>query len=390
MIRKRILTVMIALAIALALTIPTLADGPSAIAWLKAQQNADGGFGSPASSVGATADVLLAVASTGENAISWANKGNTPLDYLKANAASIARAGDAAKVVLAQIASGVNPRDLGGVDLITKLEGMIGADGKIGDESDYLNEHCYAMIALSSARRTIPAQAVNYLLGTQIADGTWSWNGDTAAGSGDNNTAAIAVVALIAAGIPAENAQIQKTLAHFQGQQNEDGGFPYINPSPYGTASDSNSTAVVIWAITAAGDDPAGVDWKYRGQDGHSALDKLRAFQNESGAFRWQDAMPDDNFASTVQAAIALELEALPFAWMDAGEAAVETVVGAPPTLPAPGGNDDRSACAKDPMPSEPSPPLPASCDRGGTETERSKSTFNGSDDSCAPIPIFR
>jgi LPXTG-motif cell wall-anchored protein len=74
-----------------------------------------------------------------------------------------------------------------------------------------------------------------------------------------------------------------------------------------------------MWVILAVGQDPAGVDWKYQGQDGLSALDRLRAFQNESGAFRWQDGTPDDNFASTVQAAIAVELKTLPFATMNVG-----------------------------------------------------------------------
>jgi LPXTG-motif cell wall-anchored protein len=119
--------------------------------------------------------------------------------------------------------------------------------------------------------------------------------------------------------VSADDPQIQKTIAHFRTQQNADGGFPYINPSPYGTDSDANSTAVVMWAILAAGQDPAGIDWKYQGQDGLSALDRLRAFQNESGAFRWQDETPDDNFASTVQAAIAVELKTLPFATMNVG-----------------------------------------------------------------------
>jgi prenyltransferase beta subunit len=321
-IKRTIGTALIALTVVMALALAALADSPQALEWLKAQQNADGGFGSPASSAGATADVLLAAAATGDNALGWAQEGGeTAQAFLVASASSVVKAGEAAKVALALIASGVNPRDVGGVDLVAKLEEMVGDDGRIGGEGEFLNEHAYSMIALCSARRggqrPVPAEAVQYLLDRQIEDGTWSWNGDTTAGSGDNNTAAMAVVALIAAGIPADDARIQKTLDHFQGQQNADGGFPYISPSDYGTDSDSNSTSVVMWAILAAGQDPAGVDWKFQGQDGLSALDRLRAFQNASGAFRWQDGTPDDNLASTVQAVIAMELKTLPFATMD-------------------------------------------------------------------------
>lgn len=338
MIQKRMLCVAVALAIVLALSLPALADGPSAMAWLKVQQNSDGGFGSPESTIGATADVLLAVASTGDNGIAWVADGNTPLDYLKANGSSITKAGDTAKVILATIASGQDPRTSAGLDLVAKLEGMVGSDGRIGGDNDFVNEHSYALIALSSAKRPIPTQAIDYLMRSQIADGTWSWNGDAAVGSGDNNTAAIVVVALIAAGVPADNAQVEQALAHLKGQQNEDGGFPYISPSPYGTDSDSNSSAVVMWAIKAAGRDPAGVEWKHGGKDGHSALDRLRAFQNESGAFRWQDGTPGDNFASTIQAVVALELKTLPFATMDVGAASEEMAEEQPVTLPETGG----------------------------------------------------
>jgi hypothetical protein len=339
--KRTLLATWIALTVVLTLALPALADGPDAVAWLKAQQNTDGGFGDPASAAGATADVLLAAAASGENGLDWAQQdGSTARSYLEANASSIAKAGDVAKVILALVASGVNPRDVGGVDLVARLESMVGEEGKIGGEGDFVNEHAYAMIALSSVQRPVPAASVDYLLGLQLANGSWSWNGDTTEGSGDNNTAAMAVVALIAAGTPADHVQIEKTLALFHEQQNEDGGFPYVKPSPWGTDSDANSTAVVIWALLAAGEDPAGVDWKVRGQDGYSALDRLRAFQNENGAFRWQEATADDNFASTVQAAVAVEMKTLPFATMNVGEAkAAAGEAGEPETLPETGIN---------------------------------------------------
>jgi hypothetical protein len=344
-------TVLIALVLSMVLSLTALADGSDAVAWLKTQQNADGGFGDPESAPGATADVLLAAAANDENALDWAQVGGeTARDYLAGQAASISNAGNIAKVILALVASGVDPRDLGGVDLVAELESMIGEEGKIGGEGAFVNEHAYGMVALSSVQRPIPAASIDYLLKLQIEDGSWSWNGDTSEGSGDNNTAAMAIVALIAAGVPADHAQIQKTIAFFHEQQNEDGGFPYIKPSPYGTDSDANSTAVVIWALLAAGEDPAGTGWKAQGQDGRSALDRLRAFQNESGAFRWQDPAaageaPEDNFAATVQAAVAVEMKTLPLATMGVGEAeaaapaATAPAAGAPEVLPETGAN---------------------------------------------------
>ena len=75
-------------------------------------------------------------------------------------------------------------------------------------------------------------------------------------------------------------------------------------------------------------------------QDGYSALDVLKSFQNDSGAFRWQDAVPADNLMSTVQAVIAMELKTLPFARMDVGEgpaAPAEPVTAPVETLPETG-----------------------------------------------------
>lgn len=336
MFHNRTITLAIAVAFVLTVALPVLADGPSAVAWLKRQQNADGGFGSPGSTVGATADVLLAVAAAGDNAANWSNGGDTAYAYLETNAESIAGLGDMGKVTMALVASGVNPRNLGVVDLIQKIEGSL-SEGQYGD-SGMINAQAYAMLGLSSARRVVPSEAIDYLLSKQIADGTWSWNGDTAAGTGDNNTAAVAALALIGAGVSPNHEQIQKTLTHLKGQQNEDGGFPYINPSAYGTDSDANSTAVVMWAIQTAGQDPAGDAWKYEGKDGHSPLDKLRAFQNDSGAFRWQETFADDNFMSTVQALIALELKMMPFAWMDVGDVGT-TAISTPVTMPETGAN---------------------------------------------------
>ena len=80
---RTLATIGVTLGLALVLILPALADGPDAVAWLKAQQNADGGFGTPASAVGATADVLIAAAASGENGLGWAQAGgDTTLVYL--------------------------------------------------------------------------------------------------------------------------------------------------------------------------------------------------------------------------------------------------------------------------------------------------------------------
>ena len=83
-------------------------------------------------------------------------------------------------------------------------------------------------------------------------------------------------------------------------------------------------------AMIAAGQDPAGADWTV-GEN--TPISALEALQNESGAFAWQAAVPDDNLLATVQALPALAGKAFPLATMDVGQAA------APPTVPETGGS---------------------------------------------------
>jgi hypothetical protein len=137
------------------------------------------------------------------------------------------------------------------------------------------------------------------------------------------------VQALIAAGEASDSDAVTLALAYYKEIQNEDGGWPYQNPSDYGTATDANSTAVTIQAIIAAGQDPAGAGWTTG--EGNTPDAALAALQNESGAFAWQAAIPDDNLLATVQALPAVAGKAFPLATMDVGGTA-------PAAMPETGG----------------------------------------------------
>jgi hypothetical protein len=333
--RNRIIFPMVALVALLASAVPALAavDTSAALNYLKAQQNADGGFGSgfsPDSAVGSTADVVLAIVAAGGDPAAFDRGGNTPLTYLAANASSASTAGDLAKLILAVVAAGENPRTLGGVDSVARLEGMIAAGGRIGGDADTFFTHMLAVVALDSVQRPVPAAAVDLITSAQRDDGSWAWDG-SAETAGDTNTTALALEALIATGSSAQDQAIAQALAYLKGLQNDDGGWPYQSPSAYGTDTDANSTAVVIQAIVAAGQDPAGAAWTTA--SGSTPVSALEALQNESGAFAWQAATPDDNLLATVQALPALAGKAFPFATLAVGPAA-----SAPAALPQTGG----------------------------------------------------
>lgn len=326
--RTRTIILVVALLLILASVTPALAqvDTTAALAYLKSQQNADGGFGSgfsPDSTISSTADAVLAFVAVETDPATFDQDGSTPVTYLAANASSAASGGDLAKLILATIAVGENPREFGGVDSVAQLESLIGAGGQIGSETDTFVSHTLAVLALASAQRPIPDSAVEVIKAAQQESGGWAWDG-SAATPADTNSTAFAVQALIAAGEVADGEAVTLALAYYKEIQNEDGGWPYQNPSDFGTATDANSTAVTIQAIIAAGQDPAGAGWTT--PEGNTPVAALAALQNESGAFAWQAATPDDNLLATVQALPAVAGKAFPLATMDVGEAAPATM----------------------------------------------------------------
>ena len=333
--QKQIVIVALVVTAVLAAAAPALAaaDTAAALEYLRTQQNADGGFGSgfsPDSSLSSTADAVLAIVAAGGDLAAFDKGGNTALTYLAAQAPSAATGGDLAKLILAATAAGENPRQLGGVDSVAKLEALIGASGRIGSATDTFFGHCLAVLALKSAERPIPPAAVGVIKISQQEGGGWAWDG-SAATAADTNTTAVAVQALAAAG--EAPSPIAQAMSYYQGIQNEDGGWPYQSPSSFGTATDANSTAVTIQAILAAGQDPAGAEWTTA--TGQTPVAALEALQNSTGAFAWQATVRDDNLLATVQALPALAGRPFPVAMMDVGPAATPPP---PDTLPLTGG----------------------------------------------------
>lgn len=310
------------------------ADLPATLDYLKTQQNADGGFGSgfaPESSLGSTADVLLTIAALDGDIASFARDGRTPLTYLSGNASAATSAGDLSKLILALVPAGENPRTFGGVDSVAKLEALAGADGRIGGAADTFVSTLMAVVALKSVQRPIPGVSLDLIRRSQQENGGWAWDG-SAGTAADTNTTAYAVQALVAGGEAVDSPAVTKALAYYDAIQNEDGGWPYQNPSDYGTATDANSTAVTVQAILAAGQDPTGAGWTTAAAK--TPYDALDGLQNESGAWAWKEDTPADNLLATVQAAPARAGKALLLATMNVGEA----VSAAPSTVPVTGG----------------------------------------------------
>jgi hypothetical protein len=280
-----------------------------AVEWLRQQQRSDGGFPGfgDASDPSATADAVSALAAVGIPVESVRSGGQNPLDFLRTHVSDYgSTTGGAAKLALAAIASGADPRSFAGVDLIGRLQAAFDEQSGLYDSSLFV--HSYALMAVAAANagreQRVPQAAIAALLTRQSADGSWAWNGSTEPGAGDSNTTAIVLQALIVAGLPSDHHAVRAGLAFLKTTQLVDGSFVY-QPGEPPLAGDANSTALAVQAIIATGGDPGNTEWS-------DALHALSRFRNPSGALRWRDDVPDDNLLATLQAIPALARRPLP------------------------------------------------------------------------------
>jgi hypothetical protein len=161
------------------------------------------------------------------------------------------------------------------------------------------------LLAQDSAGVKPAAAAVSWLTGQQCGNGAFpSYRAATGTPCAaklplDTNATAAAVQALSALG--GQRATAVKALDWLKSVQNADGGWGY-NP---GGASDANSTAMVIGALTAAGERPGEV----RSPGGKSPLDALMTFARpcggkDGGAFVYQPQQPGIVADSTAAAVV--------------------------------------------------------------------------------------
>ncbi|MFJ2233929.1 prenyltransferase/squalene oxidase repeat-containing protein [Streptomyces sp. NPDC087859] len=143
-----------------------------------------------------------------------------------------------------------------------------------------------ALIAQHRVKVRPAAQAISWLAGQQCANGAFAaFRADPAKACDskvmvDTNSTAVAVQALSAVG--GHQDEIDKATTWLQSMQNKDGGWGYTP----GGASDANSTAVVIGALGAAGQDVATV--VHEGKSPFDALKKLALPCAKGGAFAYQ------------------------------------------------------------------------------------------------------
>jgi hypothetical protein len=284
------------------------ADITATVDAMLAVQGADGGFigFSGESDPGTTADAVIGLAAAEEAGVDTGDAIDEALSYLEAAGADYAAtgAGQRAKLVLAVEAGGDDASSFGGEDIWAPIEAT-------SDDSDLTITGSFSLSLVVLAALVVEsdrtAEFTDLLVANQLEDGSWASEPDAASGKGDTNTTALAIQALVAAG-DVEDPAIESGLDYIATVRAPRGGYAYQPPVDGATiVPDANSSALVLQALVAT---MTPVDDPTFQQDAAA----LAAFQNDSGQFRYTNDTPDDNLFATVQALPAIAGLPLPIA----------------------------------------------------------------------------
>lgn len=184
------------------------------------------------------------------------------------------------RVILAVTASGYDPADVGGYNLLLPLADF--------EQTVFqgINGPVFALLALDSGNYEIPVNVadstqatrdmyVDYIINAQLPEGGWSLAG----GEAEIDLTAMALQALAKYSDRKDVAEaIGKGIEILSSKQNENGGYQFNAAEP----ESSESIAQVIIALAELGiplDDPRFV------KNGNTLLSALLRFQNEDGGF---------------------------------------------------------------------------------------------------------
>lgn len=240
--------------------------------YIRTQQQADGSY---SGAIGQTMDAVFALRAAGFDPAKETIGAVSPADYLKAKAATETAVPVLAKAALTAKALGLDPKNTGGVDLITKASAAYDSASGAFASDDF--SQSIVMLGLACTGNTVPAGAGTALAANQIADGGgWGFGGFA-----DPDTTAIAIQALLATGTPKTDAAVTKAVAYLHASQGSDGGWGF-DP----TASNASSTAYVVQALLALGENPESTGWQ---KGGVSPVAFLLSQQETDGSFKGFD-----------------------------------------------------------------------------------------------------
>ncbi len=267
-----------------------LQDG---ITWLQDQQQSDGSFGD----VDSTIDAIFALAANGVDPKDVTQGGNSPLDYLIANANDYVETNNSAEAAgklllgaLVGIGDSGNFDVSGAVATVEEYYEITTITGAYGNGSTA--DQVWAMLGLSAPGEAIPEDATEYLKDLQLDSGGWGETAD--ASTADIQNTALALQALSVVGVIKDDPVVQQGIAYLRGAQNADGGWGAQSSD----ATTAAATGQALQALASYNEAPTSLAWTTT--DYHTPMDALAALQNAEGSF-------DDTLASTTDALIGMQ-----------------------------------------------------------------------------------
>lgn len=286
--------------VALALPAVALAGGASkkAVSYLRDAQNDDGGFGAGRSErsnhlYGGWA--ALGLAAAGVNPGGVARDGETLIQWIRSRVGDVDETGELERTILLVAASGLDPEDFGGRDLVADL---LRDRRTNGSYPGGVTPTAFAILAQRAAGvdRGVKTSA-RWLRARQNDDGGFAFD----AGARSDVDVTGAVLQAIAAAGEGDRGFERGALGFLDAAQNTDGGFGQSE----GARSNAQSTAFAVQGIVAAGENPR------RFGEG-DPLGYLERLQQPDGSIAYSRSSRQTPVWVTAQALSALERQAFP------------------------------------------------------------------------------
>ena len=324
----------------------------SAVAWLRAAQNDDGGFGfdrGQESSPSMTGWAVLGLEAAGVNPLDLDHGDATPISYLAGTVAQITSATDLERTILVLRGAGLDPRRFQGHDLVRRLLSRRGGDGSYGGQ---VNPTAFGVLALRAAGVSSGnSRSVSWLRSKQNNDGGWGFAPGVA--SDPDSTGAV-LQALAAAG---SRAGTSAALGYLRGAQRPGGGFALS-----GGSVNAQSTAWAVQGLVAGGRSPSSLR-----SGGRTPLDYLAAVQARDGHYRYSSSSDQTPVWVTGQALLAVSRAAFPLAPVPRQAVSAPTAGGGAASLGAGAAAPGNTSQAKK---KPPAPAAPASTATTATQPD--------------------
>jgi energy-coupling factor transport system substrate-specific component len=268
----------------------------SALAWLVAAQNSDGGFaatpGQP-SSPAMTGWAMLGLEAAGRNPLDVSSGGRTAVSYLRSQVDRLRSVGDVERTILALGGAGLDPRRFAGLDLVADLRSRRDGDGSIDGQVNLTAFYALALRAAGSDPGSLERTG-RWLRRAQNSDGGWGIQPEAPSEADSTGAALQGLVAADSRGSATSDG-----VAWLRKAQRPGGGYALGSSG----VLNSQSTAWAVQGLAAAGSSGDAIG---------NALSYLSRLQAGDGHYRYAPSSDQTPIWVTTQTLLAIERQPFP------------------------------------------------------------------------------